>query len=112
VAGLALKAGVNANQLRNWIALDVARREGTPPSAILPAPTAFVPVVEVGAVEPRHELVAMEEHRSASARSAPVVPPPLARLAARLPNGTTVELQCSSGDAALVAAVVKALGAR
>jgi transposase len=112
VAGLALKAGVNVNQLRNWIALDEARREGSTTSAILPAPTAFIPVVEVDVAEPRRELMTMEEHRPAIAEPTPAGPPPLARLSPRLPNGTTVDLQCASGDAALVAAMVKALGAR
>lgn len=113
VAGLALKAGVNANQLRNWIALDEARREDSTTLAILPAAsTAFVPVVEVDAAEPRRERMTMEEPGLASVGPTAVVPPPLARLSARLPNGATVELQCASGDAALVAAMVKALGTR
>ena len=113
VAGMALRAGVNANQLRNWIALDEARRAIASPASAMPAvPTAFVPVVEVGSVALKHESSVMGAPSSASACQAPTTLPPLARLKARLPNGATVELQCTGGDAALVAAMVQALVAR
>lgn len=48
LAGLALKAGVNANQLRKWVQLQ-ERREGTAFShdAIPQASPAFVPVVMI-----------------------------------------------------------------
>ncbi|MCO4876582.1 transposase [Paraburkholderia caribensis] len=55
VAGLALKAGVNANQLRKWIGLERkktrSRTERQPTPASAPA---FVPVLEVVDAEPVH----------------------------------------------------------
>ena len=55
VAGLALKAGVNANQLRKWMSLDRIKTRSR--SARQPAPAstpAFVPVLEVIDAEPVH----------------------------------------------------------
>ncbi|MFB9127558.1 hypothetical protein ACFFYR_31950 [Paraburkholderia dipogonis] len=49
LAGLALKAGVNANQLRKWV--DVYRKASAvaePPWTSEPEPSAFVPVVTIG----------------------------------------------------------------
>src|SRR6185312_7265459 len=55
VAGLALKAGVNANQLRKWMSLDRIktrfRSAGQPAPASTPA---FVPVLEVIDAEAVH----------------------------------------------------------
>lgn len=103
VAGMALKAGVNANLLRNWIALDEAsRNDAAATSIILPAPMAFVPVVEVV-----HDPLADEQRVPASAVPAPAAPLHSARLSARLPNGATVELECSGHDAALVAMPIR-----
>jgi transposase len=105
VSSMALKAGVNANQLRRWIRADGKTPEDTPAILVIEnAPTAFVPVVEIGAAKPfpvRHE----------PAPATPAPSPPLARLVAQLPNGAKVELECTGRDAALVAAMIKALGA-
>jgi len=108
VASLALKAGINANQLRNWMALDEGHHGTTsitPTMSTMPiAPTAFVPVVEICAVQ----------SLPMGRQSEPVSPtpgPPLARLAAQFPNGVTVELACTGRDSTLVAAMIKALGA-
>ena len=108
MASLALKAGINANQLRNWMALDEGHHGTTsitPTMSTMPiAPTAFVPVVEICAVQ----------SLPMGRQSEPVSPtpgPPLARLAAQFPNGVTVELACTGRDSTLVAAMIKALGA-
>lgn len=46
LAALALKAGVNANQLRKWVQLQEQREvAGVSHDAIAQAPSAFVPVV-------------------------------------------------------------------
>ena len=106
VAKLALQHGVNANLLRKWVAAhqqQQQQRNGVAAGAIERAREAFVPVVEIGALQ----SLAM------SRQSEPMTPapsPPLARLAAQLPNGVTVELACTVRDGALVAAMIKALG--
>ncbi|WGS45686.1 transposase [Burkholderia sp. JSH-S8] len=117
LAGLALKAGVNANQLRKWVQLQECR-EGTAVShdAIPQAPSAFVPVVmiddspastpvETAPLAPQPSL--QRELPRPSPRAAP-----LARLSATLPNGVVIELECSGRDTSLVTAMVAALGAR
>jgi transposase len=102
ISGMALKAGINANQLRKWLLQ--ARRQAplaavSHPCAPLPA---FLPVRQVDAVASlppqRHGVVP-------TSSLAPV------RLSARLPNGVTVELECTAHDAALVTAMITALGA-
>ena len=104
VSSMALKAGVNANQLRRWIRDDEKKHEGAAAMlVIVNAPTAFVPVVEIGALQ----SLAMSR-QSEPMTTAPS--PPLARLAEQLPNGVTVELACTGRDGALVAAMIKALG--
>lgn len=104
VSSMALKARVNANQLRRWIRDDEKKHEGAAAMLVIEnAPTAFVPVVEIGAAKPmpmRHE----------PAPATPVPSPPVARLMAQLPNGAKIELECTGRDAALVVAMIKALG--
>lgn len=105
VAGMALKAGVNANQLRRWIRQYQEKHNGgaAPIESVRDAPAAFLPVVEIGGVA-----------RLPESQAARPSPPPLssARLTARLPNGVSVELECAGQDATLVAAMIAALGAR
>ncbi|WP_321789605.1 MULTISPECIES: IS66-like element accessory protein TnpA [Paraburkholderia] len=116
LAGLALKAGVNANQLRKWVQLQ-ERREvaGVLHGAIAQAPSAFVPVVlidespastlaETALPAPQPSL--QREPARPSLRAAP-----LARLSATLPNGVVLELECSGRDTSLVTAMIAALGA-
>jgi transposase len=108
IAGLALKAGVNANQLHKWIHL----RERVKAAAVTagePAPSAFVPVVTVSDVMSvaRRAPVPASPKRNKSVSSATQ-----ARLSARLPNGVTLRLECGAHDAALVRAMIEALGAR
>jgi transposase len=102
VSGMALRAGINANQLRKWIReyRDSGLAQGVL-AAFVPEegkPSAFVPVV-------------------AAVQSTPVslAPRPCQRtamLSARLPDGTTLELSCDGQDADLIKAVVEALGGR
>lgn len=110
VAGLALKAGVNANQLRKWISLErvKARRARQLPDIGAPA---FVPVVEMlDTVPARHRL---PDAVPAPTRREPVRasqrPPLPSRLTAQLPNGVNLELECMAQDSALLAAMIDAL---
>jgi transposase len=115
IARLALKAGVNANQLHKWIRLREQAYVASVMDDVEAAPSAFVPVVAVGDVVPVHQASeyapvaepAMRHEAAHARRSIPV-----AKLSAQLPNGVTVRLECSAGDAALVTAMIAALGAR
>jgi len=114
VSGMALKVGINTNQLRKWIQLHQVAIEATAAArSTLPA---FVPVVEVGAVTRVTEspVVRGRPPAQAPARTQPAQRPSLAPalLRARLPNGATVELECGGQDVALVKAMIEALGAR
>jgi transposase len=112
LSGLALKAGVNANQLRKWVRL---REQSNAPvrDGIAAASSAFVSVIATGgstpvlaaapATRPAPEL----ERLRLSSRAASA-----ARLSAQLPNGVKLELECSADDAVLVGAMIAALGAR
>ncbi|AVA23882.1 MULTISPECIES: transposase [unclassified Rhizobium] len=94
VAGLALKYGVNANQLRNWIKLH-QRRQAEKALTVMPcAPSAFVPVV------------AASPTGRPPAPSAPTSP--RMRLKASLPNGVRLELE--DADAQALSAMIEALG--
>ena len=93
ISGMALKAGVNVNQLHKWIRDD--EREDAMDDAAECLEPAFMPVVT------RREA-------AAPALRAPVP----ARLRAQLPNGVTLELECGGRDGALVKAMIEALGAR
>ncbi|ACR29045.1 MULTISPECIES: IS66-like element accessory protein TnpA [Burkholderiaceae] len=109
IAGLALKAGVNANQLHKWIHL----RERTSGTALTttrkPAPSAFVPVVTVNDVmSVAQRAPAPESPKKNHSISSAVQ----ARLSAQLPNGVTLRLECAAHDAALVRAMIEALGVR
>ncbi|MGT2430934.1 IS66-like element accessory protein TnpA (plasmid) [Cupriavidus basilensis] len=116
VSGMALKVGINTNQLRKWIQLHQAAKEAAAADSAGPALPAFVPVVEVGGVTRVPESpVALERlptQAPASAQPSPRVPLTPALLTARLPNGVMVELQCGGQDVALVKAMIEALGAR
>ncbi|AJP58952.1 hypothetical protein UC34_22445 [Pandoraea vervacti] len=109
VAGLALKAGVNANQLRRWIRLYQERggRVGLSGQRIAPVPTipsSFIPVLEI-------------PHGSAPANVPASASPPLspctpmrAQLSVEMPNGVTLRLDCTEHDASLVSAMIESLG--
>ena len=90
VSGMALKAGVNANQLRKWI------RRNTRREATLPPLPAFVPVVAID---------------EATRPKPAAIPCQTAHLTARLPNGVTVELACGGEHEPLLRTLLEALGA-
>ncbi|KVP32315.1 IS66-like element accessory protein TnpA [Burkholderia ubonensis] len=110
LSGLALKAGVNANQLRKWV--EMYRKAGVVAGSartIEVEPSAFVPVVTIASTAsqsaaPAEPLPVRRESPSMSA-------PPQARLSVRLPNGVAIDLECSVQDAPLVKAMIVALGA-
>ena len=114
ISGLALKAGVNANQLRKWVRDDEGERAQVATGAAVNVEPAFVPVVTLAEVsqpvEPTGELAAVARREAAAAPGQRATAP--ARLRAQLPNGVTLELECGGGDGALVKAMVEALGAR
>lgn len=111
VAGLALKAGVNANLLRRWIKLHQQRSgavvvpDVVDDATTLAVPSAFVTVREAG----RGEVVATSMSKPASE---PVCTDPALRsqLTVEMPNGVTLRLDCSAGDASLVSAMIDSLG--
>ncbi len=112
LAGLALKAGVNANQLRKWVEMyrQVSVVTG-PPRMIESEPSAFVPVVTIGtttlkSAEPSESLTIRRD-----SPPAPMSASPQARLSVRLPNGVAIDLECSVQDTPLVKAMILALGA-
>jgi transposase len=117
IAGMALKAGVNANVLWRWVrkhkARDASRCAGT--NAVGSPPSAFVPVVEI---MDTGTLVVQQRADRPEALPAPVSPeavrpsqrgPLPSRLVAQLPNGVSLELECMSGDATLLTAMIAAL---
>ena len=112
ISGMALKAGVNANQLHKWIR-DDEREDAVDDAAECVVPP-FMPVVTLGEVS--RPVEAMVESAPVVARreaAAPALRGPVpARLRAQLPNGVTLELECGGRDGALVKAMIEALGAR
>ena len=102
LSGMALKAGINANQLRKWIRQS-ERREVTKRS--LPV---FVPIVAVADATPSAAVKPPMRHDSLSPAH-PAVPE--ARLTAHLPNGVTVELACGGQHAPLLRTMLEVLGA-
>ena len=115
ISGMALKAGVNANQLRKWVRDDECERAQVATGASVTVEPAFVPVVTLAEVtqpvEAAVELAAVARREAAAAAPALRAPAP-ARLRAQLPNGVTLELECGGRDGALVKAMIEALGAR
>ncbi|TDN63963.1 transposase [Paraburkholderia sp. BL10I2N1] len=111
LSALALKAGVNANQLRKWVRLHRQAEMPLSDNDMAASASAFVPVVAIANPAPAPPSMpsasAQQQHRSShlSSRS-----PTSAWLSAQLPNGVKLELECSERDAALVSAMIAALG--
>ncbi|MDK3022663.1 transposase [Cupriavidus taiwanensis] len=116
VSGMALKLGINTNQLRKWIQLHQVANEAAAAGSAESALPAFAPVVEIsGVTRVPESAVALERLRTqapAAPQPSPRLPLQPALLTARLPNGVTVELECGGQDVALVKAMIEALGAR
>ena len=114
ISGMALKAGVNVNQLHKWIRDD--EREGAMDAigAAECVEPAFMPVVTFGEVS--QPVEAVSDAAPMVARREPAAPALRATvpacLRAQLPNGVTLELECGGRDGALVKAMIEALGAR
>jgi transposase len=107
IAGLALKAGVNANQLHKWIRLRERADAAAMPADAEAMPSSFVPVVTIS------DAVSVRADRErVPAPELSAQPATRTRLSARLPNGVALELECTAQDTALVRAMVEALGAR
>ena len=109
LAGMALKHGVNANLLRKWVvayqlALDV-------PAAPDAAPLSAFMAVKLGSSLPtvQDERASMRPTAAAISSATGLDMPP-SRFRAQIPNGVTFELECASGDAALITTVIETLG--
>jgi transposase len=110
ISAMALKAGINANQLHKWI----RQRERQEVDAIshpaCPMLSAFVPVTISEVVAP------VRVSAQAETVMQPETPIPAApestptRLKAHLPNRVTVELECDGRDGGLITTVIQALG--
>lgn len=104
LAGMALKHGVNANLLRKWV---VSYRQAGRTKAQDRA-DAFVPVVlaqsSVARIAPRRSSAV-----PAAAATTPAAVSPVC-LRAKLPNGVTIEFDCTARDAVLVSTVIETLG--
>lgn len=70
IAGMALKAGVNANQLWRWISKHKTRHAGGTAVAVAPEvpPATFVPVVEITDADPVVVRQRAEKPKALSAR--------------------------------------------
>jgi transposase len=116
VAGMALEAGVNANQLRRWIGKCRAKRTGELGAALNVSENGqpvFVPVVQAkgdAEVQPDVGQAVKPEPPSVAPVRASQRPPLPSRLLAQLPNGVSVELECAAQDAMLVTAMIETLG--
>ena len=107
ISGMALKAGINANQLHKWIRSGQRAYLPAAPVAVEPAP-AVLPVLQIDSAPPQAERrpLTAEPPVSAASSVSPV------RLSARLANGVAVEMECTANDTALVRAMIAALGAQ
>ncbi|GAB3629709.1 transposase [Pandoraea terrae] len=111
VAGLALKAGVNANLLRRWIKLHQQRcgmtvaREVVEDTPTLVVPSPFVEIQHRAVVE-RTGIVQTCPKPARPSPRAPV----RSQLTVEMPNGITLRLDCTGQDAPLVSAMIETLG--
>jgi transposase len=113
VASVALQHGVNANLLRKWIARHQRQqRNGMAEGGIGRPPDVCVPVVEVygvaGTLEP--PVPPPIQHPVQRAKVPHPMGPAGSRLTVKLPNGVTLQLECSGQDVELVSAMILTLG--
>ncbi|MDN3370311.1 transposase [Ralstonia pseudosolanacearum] len=112
ISGMALKAGINANQLHKWIRMHERAVAAALDNAESAAP-AFIPVVAVDEIvvptSAAPEPASMVRAESIGPAARAEMP---ARLSARLPNGVTLALECGAQDTGLVRAMIEALGGR
>jgi transposase len=117
VASMALKAEVNANQLWRWIKVYQAKNRGNSVVGLTEVSVpAFVParIAEDCAArfspQPTGKTPAVPEPGRCEPVRASQRPPLPSRLIAQLPNGVSVELECTTQDTALVTAMIETLG--
>ena len=103
LAGMALEHGVNANLLRKWVVSYQQASDAAAPTVVMADPAdAFVPVVLTGS------CAAQIVKPTGPSPDAAIIPP--SRLRAQLPNGVTLEFDCTGQDAVLVSTVIETLG--
>jgi transposase len=109
VAGMALRAGVNANLLRRWICEHQKEHRDTRATQVSGDAAAFVPVFESAGVEPQPQLPRLPPPHRETPRVAqrPAAP---SRLTVEMRNGVTLRLECGAQDATLVSAMIETLG--
>jgi transposase len=108
VAGMALRAGVNANLLRRWIDEHQQKQRVTKATPISEDAMAFVPIVEIAPADPQPQRPRLPPHREAT--RIPQHPAAHSRLTVDMPNGITLRLECGAQDATLVSAMIETLG--
>jgi transposase len=108
VAGMALRAGVNANLLHRWICEHQKEYRGTRAMQVSGDAAAFVPVVEIARADPQQPLPKLPPHREVTREAQRPAAP--SRLTVEMPNGITLRLECGAQDATLVSAMIETLG--
>jgi transposase len=104
LAGLALKAGVNASLLRKWVRKHQTKCEsGSAMPQTAEERPALAPVITLACAE----AVACEPHETSKPRHAVQS----SRLGAELPNGVVLTLEYVSREGTLMTAMVETLGA-
>ena len=111
VAGLALRHGVNANLLHKWIKLHEQRLANASTQSPTAEP-AFVPVVRVSSEQALVEFESNPAKPSPpeTTSSTPTHRAASSTLTVLMPNGITLQLECSGNDAALLSAMIETLG--
>jgi len=109
VAGMALRARVNANLLHRWICEHEKTYRGEGATQVSGDAPAFVSVVEIACADPQPPLPQLPPpHRDATRiAQRPLAP---SRMTVEMPNGITLRLECGAHDATLVSAMIETLG--
>ncbi|MFJ7311515.1 hypothetical protein ACIQVE_01885 [Pseudomonas sp. NPDC098747] len=98
ISYMALRAGINANQLRKW-----GGKSARSPVSV------FVPVTSIDNSIYSAPIAVASVYPEMANPSRPAVEP--THLMAQLSNGVTIRLECGEHDAGLVSAMIQALGA-